>query len=113
MELRPPNILVEPTRHRPVIVSPRRAAHLAGKVPITPIWRPNPWFGFRSLQDYSGVALAFKRLSPRPPDAAAGMTRRGRGSRRGGRHTRHRDAWPSGAIRRRSRVARSRWRGLR
>ena len=34
MELRPPNILMEPTRHRPVIVSPRCAAHLARKVPI-------------------------------------------------------------------------------
>ena len=35
MELRPPNILMEPTLHRPpVVVSPRRAAHLARKVPI-------------------------------------------------------------------------------
>lgn len=38
MELRPPNILMEPTLHRPrVVVSPRRAAHLARKVPINAV----------------------------------------------------------------------------
>lgn len=41
MELRPPNILMEPTLHRPrVVVSPRRAAHLARKVPINAVDLP-------------------------------------------------------------------------
>ena len=40
MELSPPNILMEPTLHRPrVVVSPRRAAHLARKVPINAVVR--------------------------------------------------------------------------
>ena len=38
MELRPPNIRMEPTLHRPrVVVSPGRAAHLARKVPINAV----------------------------------------------------------------------------
>jgi hypothetical protein len=42
MELRPPNIQMEPTLHRPrVVVSPRRAAHLARRVPINAEANPN------------------------------------------------------------------------
>ena len=59
------------------------------------------------------TALAFSGYRRARLTAPPGTARRGRGSRRGGRHARHRGAWPSGAILRRSRVARSRWRGLR